>query len=354
MPECPPYPLLFRPALFPKVWGGDRLARFGKDVKPGDKVGESWELADLPGTSSSGAGGGAVRSVIANGPLAGKTIHDAIELWGDALLPRAALTPDGNFPLLIKFLDAKENLSVQVHPSPAYAAKHKEAHLKTECWYVLDAAPGSVIYKGVKPGVTRDIFERTLRTGDGSGVVALLEAVPAVPGECHNLPSGTVHALGAGVLVAEVQTPSDTTFRVYDWGRKGRELHIEQAMECIEWGPAPATTTFTDPGLMQGGMGTEWFGVFKYCSENGAQGICDTFSITIIVEGEGEIRPFTGTPYPPMTVRAGDTIYMPAQAKAAAMVGKAGARLVWLNVVIAVSAKRLLESTPDQQARRGH
>lgn len=320
----------------PKVWGGDRLARFGKAVKPGDKVGESWELSDLPGTSASGAGGGAVRSVIVNGPLAGKTIHDAIELWGDALLPRAALTPEGNFPLLIKFLDAREDLSVQVHPSPAYAAKHKNAHLKTECWFVLDAKPGSVIYKGVRPGVTREVFESALRTGDGRGVVELLEAVPAVVGECHNLPSGTVHALGAGVLVAEVQTPSDTTFRVYDWGRTGRELHIEQAMECIEWGPAPAAVKFDKPGMMQGGMGTEWFGVFKYCSEYGAQGTCDNFSITVIVEGEGVVKPFAGTPYPPLNVRAGDTIYMPARAEPAAMVAASGASLTWLKVTMAV------------------
>ncbi len=334
-PPIPPYPLVFRPTLFPKVWGGDRLSSFGKAVKPGDKVGESWELADLPGTSASGAGGTAVRSVIANGPLAGKTIHDAIDLWGDALLPRAALTPEGNFPLLIKFLDAREDLSVQVHPSPTYAAKHKDAHLKTECWYVLDAQPGSVIYKGVKPGVTRDAFERALRAGDGSGVVALMEAVPAVVGECHNLPSGTVHALGAGVLVAEVQTPSDTTFRVYDWRRKGRELHIEQAMDCIAWGPAPAAVTFNKPGMMQGGMGTDWFSVFKYHAEQGSQGMCDNFSITVIVEGEGVVKPFAGTPYPPLNVRAGDTIYMPARAQPAAMIAT-GSRLLWLKVTMPV------------------
>jgi len=329
----------------PKVWGGDRLARFGKAVKPGDKVGESWELSDLPGTSASGAGGGAVRSMIVNGPLAGKTIHDAIELWGDALLPRAALTPEGNFPLLIKFLDAQEDLSVQVHPSPAYAAKHKDAHLKTECWYVLDAKPGSVIYKGVKAGVTREVFERALQTGDGRGLVDMLEAVPAVVGECHSLPSGTVHALGAGVLVAEVQTPSDTTFRVYDWGRTGRELHIEQAMECIEWGPAPAAVKFDKPrgGMMQGGMGTEWFSLFKYRTEGGVQGMCDTFSITVVVEGEGVVTPFSGTPYPPLSVRAGDTIYMPTRAQPAAMTCTSGSALSWLKIGLAVNVNRLNE-----------
>jgi mannose-6-phosphate isomerase len=234
-----PYPLTFEPFLLQKVWGGDRLSRFGKPVKPGATIGESWELADLPRTSASGAGGGAFRSVIANGPLRGQTLHDAAALWGEALMGEARPTPARDFPLLIKLLDARENLSVQVHPSPGYAAAHPGANLKTECWYILDAAPGAVIYKGVKPGVTRDSFAAHIKDGT---VVNDLTAVPAIPGDCHTLPSGTVHALGAGVLVAEVQTPSDTTFRVFDWGRQGRELHIDQSLACIDWGPAPRPT----------------------------------------------------------------------------------------------------------------
>jgi len=234
-----PYPLVLEPILMPKVWGGRRLERFGKHLPPGQMIGESWELADLGATSASGGGGGAARSKISNGPLAGKTVHDAMEAWKSDLLGDAAPARDGGFPLLVKFLDARENLSVQVHPSPAYAAAHADAHLKTESWYILDAEPGSVIYKGIKPGVTRDEFARHITEGT---VVSDLIAVPAVVGECHNLPSGTCHALGAGVLVAEVQTPSDTTFRVFDWGRVGRELHVEQSLECIEFGPAPAAT----------------------------------------------------------------------------------------------------------------
>lgn len=238
-----PYPLLLEPILMEKVWGGRRLEALGKHLPPGKNIGESWELADLASTSPSGGGGAAARSVIATGPLKGQTLADAIRLWGRDLLGGVRLTPSGGFPLLVKFLDARENLSVQVHPSPAYAAAHPDACLKTECWYILaaeeiDGRP-PVIYKGVKPGVTRETLAAHIR--DGS-VVDDLIAVPAVVGECHNLPSGTCHALGAGVLVAEVQTPSDTTFRVYDWGRAGRELHIEQALECIDCGPAPAAT----------------------------------------------------------------------------------------------------------------
>ena len=249
-----PYPLTFEPILKEKVWGGRRLARYGKALPEGTLVGESWEVADLAETSASGGGGGEARSVIATGSLAGRTLHDAMEAWGARLLGSARPAADGGFPLLVKFLDAREHLSVQVHPSPEYARSHPGAHLKTECWYVLEADLGSVIYKGVKRGVSQEDFERALRRGDGEGVVVLLEAVPAVPGECHNLPSGTVHALGAGVLVAEVQTPSDTTFRVYDWakeyGRAGRDLHVEQAMACIDFRPAPRAVKFFGDGTV--------------------------------------------------------------------------------------------------------
>ena len=300
MTAAAPYPLLFEPVLMPKVWGGDRLARFGKRVQPGATIGESWEVADLGATSVSGAGGGSVRSVIREGPLTGRTLHDALEQWGGALLGDARPI-DGGFPLLVKFLDARENLSVQVHPSPAYAAANPGAKLKTECWYILDAEPESVIYKGVRPGVTRASFEAHIR--DGTGVNDLV-SVPAVVGECHNLPSGTVHALGAGVLVAEVQTPSDTTFRVYDWGRQGRELHIRESLECIDFGPAPAPVQLGKGDTLT----TEFFEVFQ--PEVGGnvrlrQARC---SIVMVRQGWGHVVG-AGRAIP---IEAGDTALIPA------------------------------------------
>lgn len=280
-----PYPLLFEPVLLSKVWGGSRLTKFGKRVPPGAAIGESWELADLASTSASGAGGGGQRSIIRNGPLAGQTVHDAITLWGDLFLPKNQLTPAGTFPLLIKFLDASEDLSVQVHPSPAYARAHPDAHLKTECWAILAAQPGSKIYKGVRPGVTRASFEAALRTGDGAGVVQLMEEALAVVGECHNLPSGTVHALGAGVLVAEVQTPSDTTFRVYDWGRQGRELHLAPALECIQWGPAPAPNRL-DRGEV---LSTQFFIVSQRRVRADARDDLPSAAVLTVLEGSGRL-----------------------------------------------------------------
>ena len=206
---------------------------------PGDAdhaIGESWEIADLATTSVSGGGGNAEYSVVANGPLKGRSLRQLMQQFGGALLG-GDITPadDGGFPLLIKFLDAKENLSVQVHPSPAYAVDHDDAFLKSEAWVIIHAEPGSVIYKGLAPGTTPEQLRAAIQTNTDAAVVPLLNAIPAKQGDYHYLPSGTLHALGAGVLVAEVQTPSDTTYRVYDWGRTDRERHIEQAMACIDF-----------------------------------------------------------------------------------------------------------------------
>lgn len=248
------YPLKFEPIYLPKVWGGRSLTALGRSL-PGsaaEGIGESWEIADLPGTSTSGAGGGAMRSRVAHGPLAGRSLHDLIQQFGPRLLGSVRPTDDGDFPLLVKYLDARQNLSVQVHPSEAYAACHPEAHLKCEAWYILDAKPGAVIYKGVRDGVSADQFRRAI--ADGS-VEKLLIHVPARIGDCHYLPTGTCHALGAGIVVAEVQTPSDTTFRVYDWGRTGRELHTEPALQCITFGPAH-TARFEPDTLIQRGTTT--------------------------------------------------------------------------------------------------
>lgn len=246
-PPPPPPPLAvwpLAPLLYDKVWGGEALAAFGKPIQPGQRVGESWELADLPSTSAGGAGGAEARTRLrATGELANATIHQAIARLGPALMGEVAPTRTGDFPLLVKFLDARDNLSVQVHPSIAYARLHPHTAIKTECWYVLHAQPGAMIHKGVKTGVTREQFQRGIEDGSCLG---MMQSVPAVPGDCHLLPSGTVHALGAGVVVAEVQTPSDTTFRVWDWGRaraaSGRALHVDEAMACIQFEPARDAT----------------------------------------------------------------------------------------------------------------
>ena len=207
-------PLVLEPIEHPRAWGS-----------------ELWLLADLPANVANG------RSRIARGAHAGRTLH---ELLADAglraqLLGRAELATHGGFPLLVKILDAKEDLSVQVHPNAAYAARHPDAHVKSEMWLVLDAAPGAHIYRGIRHGIGRDDLERLIRADRALEAMIVIDAKP---GDCIYLPSGTCHALGAGIRVAEVQTPSDTTFRVWDWARHDpkRPLHIEQALACMSFG----------------------------------------------------------------------------------------------------------------------
>jgi len=310
-----PHPLTFEPILKPKVWGGRRLAQLNKPLPepPEDNpIGESWELADLPESVEHG------RSIIANGPLTGATLREAIEAHGKAILGHAGLSNEGGFPLLLKYLDARENLSVQVHPDEAYVQQHPEAHLKSEAWLVIDAQPPGLIYKRVKPDVTRNQFEAHLRSNDPQAVVDDLIAVPVQPGECHYLPSGTCHALGAGVMVAEVQTPSDTTFRVFDWGRTGRTLHIEQALQCIRFGEAPAGRR-RDALPVRAGitvttelLRTRYFHIERVDVEaDGSFSIVtnEMPMIWMVFAGSGTLR----TPGAEnVTVRAGSTVLMPA------------------------------------------
>ncbi|MEM8783950.1 MAG: type I phosphomannose isomerase catalytic subunit [Planctomycetota bacterium] len=276
----PTYPLLLTPIYKEKVWGGRTLERLGRNL-PGDpdaKIGESWELVDLAQTSASGGGGGGATSVVANGPLAGQTLGQLIadDRAKAALMGDLPLSPEGGFPLLLKYLDASENLSVQVHPSAAYAAEHDDAFLKSEAWFIVDCEPGAAIYKGIHEGVTPDQLRAAIAQNTDDAVVPLMVSVPVRPGDCHYLPSGTCHALGGGILVAEVQTPSDTTFRVYDWGRTGRELHVDAAMQCIDFGPADTTRFEPDTRVAEGAVRgvrrvvCEYFRIDHYEADAGA------------------------------------------------------------------------------------
>lgn len=217
-------PLIFEPIYRPKVWGGRNLERvLGKALPAGQAIGESWECADVEGG----------QSVVARGPAKGRTLRELVAEWGAELTGRAELY-EGRFPLLIKFLDAAENLSIQVHPGEG--ADEASGRKKHEAWYVLDAAPGSVIYRGLAPGVPlQQLRESCLR--DPRNVPDCLERVHVRMGEPYYVPGGTVHALGAGVVVAEVQTPSEVTYRLYDWGRTrpagDAGLHVEKGLACV-------------------------------------------------------------------------------------------------------------------------
>jgi mannose-6-phosphate isomerase len=226
-------PLRFVPFLRPMVWGGRRLGEFlGKQLPTEEPYGESWEISDHP----------LHFSVVADGPLAGRSLRELMASNAGGLLGSAA----GNhttFPWLVKFLDARDRLSVQVHPdADAVRRLAPGERSKSEAWVVLDAAPGSRIWAGLLPGVTEAKLRDALRQGT---VADCLHQFTPRPGDCVYLPAGTVHAVG-GVLLAEIQETSDATFRLFDWNRRDsegnpRRLHIEEAIASIHWQQAPVS-----------------------------------------------------------------------------------------------------------------
>lgn len=311
------YPLLLEPIYKEKVWGGRSFERFDRNLPGGDDVlfGESWELADLATTAPSGGGGAEARSRILNGPLMKRTLRDVMEHFGALVTGDLPVEPDGGFPLLLKYLDARENLSVQVHPTPEYAAGKPGAFIKSEAWYVVAAEAGSVIYKGFQAGVTLSDVQAGVEEGT---IVDLLRAIPANVGDCHYLPSGTCHALGAGVMVAEVQTPSDTTYRIFDWSRTDRELHIEDALACMHFGPL-------DTGMYEPGSVHEEPGIrrrdlvdcehFRFCEWSMEDGSSHSFrferaTMLMVVRGRGSIG--WGSEDRTLRVGAGQTVLLPA------------------------------------------
>ncbi len=220
------YPLTFQPIFKERVWGGRNLERlYHKALPAGVPIGESWEISDRPGDAS----------VIANGPLAGRDLRWLMEKHAKELLGTAQ-PAGGRFPLLVKILDAEEKLSLQVHP-PAHRAAELGGEPKTEMWYVADARPEAELFVGLKRGKTRGEFEQ--RIADGS-VAECFHRVAVKEGDVMFLPSGRVHALGAGMVIFEIQQNSDTTYRVFDWNRVGldgkpRELHVKQSLASIDF-----------------------------------------------------------------------------------------------------------------------
>jgi len=227
-------PLLFTPIYRRYLWGGRRFASLlERDLPAGDDFAESWEVVDRRDD----------QSVVAAGPSAGRTLGDLVTRHGRALLGRHAGLP--SFPLLFKFLDACRDLSVQVHPDDDRAARLVPPDKgKTEAWYVIDAAPGSRLWAGLKAGVDRAALAAALREGRCEEV---LHVVEPKAGDCIFIPAGTVHAIGAGLVVAEIQQSSDVTYRLHDWNRTGpdgqpRPLHLEAGLEAVSrFGPVDPT-----------------------------------------------------------------------------------------------------------------
>ena len=235
------YPLLFTSYYKQTVWGGRRMGEvLHWDVpETCQPCGEAWEICDRP----------AVQSVVTNGVYAGKTLGELRMAAPGALVAPGFSGP--SFPLLVKVIDAAVNLSVQVHPDAAACQKLGHgAEAKTEMWYILEAQEDAVVYAGLRPGVTREQFAAV---NGGDGVVEMVSRFATRPGDVFFIPAGTVHTIGAGNLLLEIQQNSDTTYRIYDWGRMGidgrpRELHCEAAMETIDFAGGSAICQPTESG----------------------------------------------------------------------------------------------------------
>jgi mannose-6-phosphate isomerase len=319
------YPFTFHPIFKERIWGGREIEKlYGKKLPAGKVIGESWEISDRPGDES----------VIANGKFAGKSLRWLMENHARELLGDAKPASENRFPLLIKILDAREKLSLQVHP-PASKAAELEGEPKTEMWFIADAAPGAELFVGLKRGVTRAEFEKKI--SDGS-VADCFHCVPVRAGDTMFLPSGRVHAIGDGLVIFEIQQNSDTTYRVFDWNRTGldgkpRELHIAESLASIDFNdfePKLAGGNFSDDGKIKSRLlvRNPLFNVEHLEIKSGASVNSKPRKLQIIaiVRGELEIR----SDSVPVKLSAGQFCLIPASLERTEVLAKSDA--AWLQV----------------------
>ncbi len=223
------YPLRFTPILKERVWGGKRLGNdLGKSIPSASTIGESWEISGMEG----------YESVVSNGFLSGNNINELVEVYmGDLVGEQIYERYGDEFPLLVKLIDASRNLSVQVHPDDKMAAEEHHAFGKTELWYIMEAEEGASLFCGFRDGVTREHYLDAVSSGT---IESLLNRITVKSGEWLFVPAGMVHSIGKGILLAEIQQPSDITYRIYDWDRgdgptPGRELHTGLAEKAIDF-----------------------------------------------------------------------------------------------------------------------
>jgi mannose-6-phosphate isomerase len=320
-------PLRFEPILKRLIWGGRRLGTIlHKPIGPERDYAESWEVADHREDVSR----------VAEGLLAGSTLRDLIRRLGPSLLG-PALGPQRQFPLLVKFLDANQVLSVQVHPDDVLGRRLANDNGKTETWVIIHAEPGSVIYAGLRPGIGREEFAAALEAGE---VEPLLHRFPARPGDCVLIPAGTVHAIGAGVLLAEIQQMSDATFRVYDWGRVGpdgrpRTLHIAEALEATDFtrGPVNPLVPSLEPieaGLRERLAHCPYFTLERLRLSRPARvGSAERFTLLLGLGGRADIR-HAGVDH---RLEFGQTLLLPASLGQCEIVPREGEATVLTCVV---------------------
>ena len=294
--------LKLRPTCKDYLWGGDRLRTdFGieSDLHP---LAEAWVLSCHPDGPST----------IVNGPYAGKTLADYIAAEGKGVLG-ADCAPFADFPILTKLIDAKGNLSIQVHPSDAYALEHEHQYGKTEMWYIVDCEPGAFLYYGFDHAISKAEFARRIQDNT---LTEVLNAAPVHKGDVFFIPSGTLHAICAGIVIAEIQQNSNVTYRVYDYGRVGadgkpRALHIDQALAVTDCNP-PQKQDF-GPHLGQ----CKYFTVDLHEGDFAEDADARSFVSLLVVDGAGTVTAGGET----LAVKKGDSLFIPAGTGAIAVAG---------------------------------
>lgn len=299
-------PLRFTPQFVPKIWGGRRLKTvLGKDLPPG-KIGESWEIS----------GHRSHLTPVASGKYAGMNVYDLAGRFGPEIFGRQAGECQREFPLLLKFIDASDVLSVQVHPDDAYAREHESSAGKSEAWIIVDCDPGSLLYRGFRDGATLKDFDALLAEGK---LEEILRPVRVEPGDCVDLPARTVHAIGAGIVLCEIQQSSDVTYRVYDWNRLGtngkpRPLHVEKARDVMDFGSRSPDKVEPREIPIDGGtrevlVSSDKFVLERFRVESSVDLECGgRFHMLCALQGQGKIL-WDGGDTP---IRRGDSILVPA------------------------------------------
>ena len=304
------YPLKFEPFLRPMIWGGEKIAAYKGVETSVRSIGESWELSGVAGHES----------IVAEGPCKGVSLPELIDRYGAELVGKSNYERFGNeFPLLVKFIDAREDLSIQVHPDDRLAWERHRMHGKTEMWYVLDCEPGAFLYYGFNHEISREELEERIRNNT---LTEVLNAVPVKKGDCFFIPSGTLHAICKGVVVVEVQQNSNVTYRVYDYGRVGadgkpRALHVKQALEVMRRTP-PEQHDFS-PHLAK----CDYFTVDVVAGGHNGTADETSFVSLLITEGEGRLTCGGET----VQAKKGDSFFITAGSGAYTLTGSCKALL---------------------------
>ncbi len=297
----------FTPILKNTIWGGTKIAPFKNIQTQLRKVGESWEISGVPGNET----------IVSGGPYAGRNLNDLVAEQKEALVGKANYDRFGNeFPLLIKFIDARDDLSIQVHPTDEIAHRQGRERGKTEMWYLMPSEPEATLLCGLKKHITPDEYKRMVSE---KTIVDAIARYPVHEGDCFFLPAGRIHAIGSGCFLAEIQQTSDVTYRIYDFDRhddlgRPRELHTELAAESINYDVLPDYQTHYTPAKNQRVQLVEcpYFTTSVYDLDqpiNLDYTALDSFVILIGLSGAGIVTEADGTRF---VLRAGETILLPA------------------------------------------